>query len=580
LSDSSKKSAKIIAATKKWTRTKADKKAVKKGCWFDVDAGLHAVNFIETYLRHSKGRFAREPFILEPWQRDEIIMPLFGWKNADGFRRFRMAYISTAKKNGKSTLGAAIELYLGIADGEPGAEVYSAATTRKQAKIIWEEAVNMATASPDLAARLSIQSSQNRIRYPEGNAWIDALSAEAGASEGLNIHGLVFDELHVLKDRKFWNSLRYGGTFREEPLTVIVTTAGSDKASICYEIYEKAKKIISGVIEDETFFAFIAECDAETDDWKDPKVWKKANPALGSFIPEKQFEADFKDACESKTKEMEFKRYKLNMWVSGGTRWINEEKWAASAGNESFDEMRESLKGLCCVGGLDLGSVDDLTSLCLLFIDPEFDAEKYELSLKDISKVYEENETSVVIQKFKALWWHWCPRETAKKRHFMERIPYLDWEENGTLELTEGNETDFGYVRARINQLADDYSIQEIAIDRTFQGVHICQQLRDIDGIVMTPFGQGYYSFAGPTYVFEHLYESGLLNHGNSPMMNWQSSNISVRKNEQKLKPDKEESGGKIDGIVSCIMAVGIAMERPPDVGISIYNQDEKSLWI
>ena len=264
-----------------WIKSKADEDAWQRGCRPDPPAAERVRDFFSKFLRHSKGEFAGKPFELLPWQWEDIVKPLFGWKRPDGTRRYRRAYIEVPKKNGKSTLCAGLTLYMLVADNEPGAEVYSAAADRKQASIIFNEVKTMIDASPALTQKLSVLVSQKRVTFSLKHSWYEAMSAEAPTKEGVNIHGLVFDELHAQKTRGvLWDTLTYGGASRRQPLLIAITTAGYDRQSICWEQHEYTRGIIEGLHFDPSYFAYIRAAEP-TDDWTADSTWRKANPSYG-----------------------------------------------------------------------------------------------------------------------------------------------------------------------------------------------------------------------------------------------------------------------------------------------------------
>jgi len=293
---------------KRLSRSEATEQALE--FYYDETRGNHAVRFFETFLRHSKGRFAGKPFTLLDWQRG-MLEELFGWARVeDGTRRYRMAYISTAKKSGKSTILAGIGLYLLVADREPGAEIYSAASDREQASLVFKEAANMVRASPFLSQRLQVVDSRRTIAHLASSSFYRVLPADSFRAEGLNIHGLLFDELHAQRTRDLFDSLRYGGAARSQPLLCSITTAGYDRNSICYEQYQYAKRVLEDWQYDPTFFPLIYEAD-EKDDWTAEETWPKANPSWSVTINPTDFASDCKEAQQSSTKEFSFKRYRL-----------------------------------------------------------------------------------------------------------------------------------------------------------------------------------------------------------------------------------------------------------------------------
>ena len=536
----------------KWIRSEPDERALLNGCTFDVKAGEHVVKFFG-YLRLWKGEWYGKPFVLIPYQRDDIIMPIFGWKRADGTRRYRIVYIEMGKKQGKSALGSGLELYMLVGDGEMGAEVYTAAADRFQAGIVHNEAAKMAQASPDLAPRLNIIDSRKRITYPRTGSFMQALSAEAYTKEGLNIHGLVFDELHAQKNRVLWDTLRYGGAARRQPLILSITTAGWDRTSICWEQHDYAEKVRDGIIEDDSFFGYIRAADIE-DDWTDRKVWAKANPSLGIIVKEDELATMCREAQESPAKENSFRRYRLCQWTEQATRWLAMHVWDANSdGVDATDwkaamawreRMLAELAGQPCWAGLDLANTKDIAALVLMFpVDADF----------------------VVLP------WFWVPKVGAQRRERVDRVPYLTWARQGFITLTEGNSIDYRDIRATINTIGKDYGLQDIGFD-PFNATHLATELIEEDGFAMVQFRQGAYSYNEPMKAFEGLLLDGHIRHGANPVLSWMASNIAVKTDAQaNIYPAKDKSAEKIDGICAAVMGLARAMFGSEQSG-SVYE--------
>jgi len=549
-----------VELTAKWTRGPADVAAVANGCWFDEAAGRHACEFIERFLRHSKGKkWAGKPFILLDWERDELIMPLFGWMRADDTRRFRKAWVEVPKKNGKSALASAIALYLLVADKEPGAEVYCAATTRDQAKIVYREAANMVSRSPALQSCLKVQSSRSNIEYESAKSFLRAISAEAGAHEGIDIHGLVFDELHALKDREFWDVLEYGMRARQQPLLFIITTAGVDRTTIGFELHEYAKRVIEGKPEnqDDAFFALIYAADEDSTDaeyWTRPEQWRKANPSMGHLFSESDMAAMCEEAKRRPAARGNFLRRLLNVWTESRTAWLNQVDWQACGWGVDdpvrwrADQM-ELLKGQQCFGGLDLGSTGDFTALVLWFQS-------------------QDDAPSVLLP------WFWLPAEGHWKQDTQRRALHDAWIRAGFITTTPGNAADYDHIRADIKAIADQFGIRDLAIDTVFQGAQLSTQLGEQDGMNVIAFRQGFLSMAAPTKEFEERVLRHTLAHGNNPVMDWMAANVAVDTDKVgNLKPVKPErkSPFKIDGMVCVVMALGRAMVST-GTGKSVYE--------
>ncbi len=357
----------VIAVAKKgYTPTKF----MAKDSFYDEDTADFAVMFIES-LCHTKGTWAGKPFKLLSWQ-EQIIRDIFGTIEPNGYRQFNTAYIEVPKKNGKSELAAAVALLLCCGDEEQRAEIYGCAADRGQATIVFDVAVDMVRMCPALNKRCKILASQKRIVYLPTNSFYQVLSAEAYSKHGFNIHGVVFDELHTQPNRKLFDVMTKGsGDARMQPLYFLITTAGTDTNSICYETHQKALDILEGRKKDSTFYPVIYGATTE-EDWTDPEVWKKANPSLGETIGIDKVQAACESARQNPGEENAFRQLRLNQWVKQAVRWMPMEKWDACA----FAVFEEALEGRVCYGGLDLSSTTDITAFVLVF-PPEDEDDKF-----------------------------------------------------------------------------------------------------------------------------------------------------------------------------------------------------------
>jgi phage terminase large subunit-like protein len=507
-----------------------DKTALLQAYWFDDKAAVKAVAFFKKFLRHSKGEWANKPFVLLPWQ-ERYIRTLYGWKNKDGSRRFRRSYIEVPKKQGKSTLAAGIALHQLVADYEPGAEVYLAASDRRQAGVIYRECQAMVKGNSTLADNLICTKKQ--IQYPKANGLLEALSADAYRNEGLNASAVIFDELHAQPNRDLWDCLSYAGRARRQPLLMSITTAGFDRESICYEQRRYAEQILNGTIDDVRFLPLIYGA-ADTDDWTNETTWFKCNPSLGETIKLDDFRADFQEAVNSSAKENSFKRYCLNIWTQQDVRWLRIEDW------DKCKADMPQLDGKACYSALDLSATTDLTSLALLF------------PLEDGS--------------YFLLVYHWIPEDNARERERKDKVPYVQWHKakEKWIETTPGNVIDYEYIRKKINELGKVYEIKEIAVDR-WNAQSIATQLEQ-DGFTVVPFGLGFGSMSAPTKEFEVLILNGKLKHNGNPVMKWEIGNTAVEQDAaDNLKPSKKKSTERIDGVVASIMALGRAIVRPKE---------------
>ncbi len=523
-----------------FVESKADELAYDEGCRLDIKAADRVRFFFLTFLRHSKSEWAGKPFELLDWQWHGIIKKLFGWKRADGTRRYRKGGIWVSKKNGKSAIASGLSLYMLVGDGEAGAEVYNAAADRDQAGIVYNESANMVEASPALSSRLSLVRSQKRIVYPAQHAWLKALSADVPTKEGVNWHFLEFDELHAQQSRALWDTLAYGGAARRQPLMLSISTAGYDRDSIGYEQYRYAKDVLAGLILDTSFFAYIAEAE-EGDDWKDPAIWKQANPSLGITIKETELAESCREAQASPAKENAFRRYRLNQWTEQDVRWLSLDRWDAcgiDSPSEWLSHVAEALDGRECYAGLDLASTTDIAALVLLFPDGD---------------------------SYDVLPYFWVPEQASKERERRNRVRLTEWIRSGLIEQTPGDVIDYDRIRTKIGEIGQKVRIREIAIDR-WNSTQLATQLQG-DGFEVIGFGQGFASMTAPTKELEALVLSGRIRHGGNAVLRWMAGNVSVEQDAAgNLKPSKKKSTEKIDGIVALVMALGRAMVTEPEV--------------
>lgn len=498
----------------------------ERGLVFDAVRAQHALDFFG-WLRLSEGEWADQPFVLEPWQQF-IVGSLFGWLRTDGIRRFRTSYVEVARGNGKSPLAAGLGLYGLVADGERGAHVYSAATTRDQAKIVYGDAEKMVGMSPSLQRRVSKRT--NNLSVDDTGSFFRPLSADASKMDGLRVHLALVDEVHEHPSSGVIDKLRTGTKGRRQPMIFEVTTAGWDQHSICYQHHEYSVKVLESVIANDEWFAFIATID-EGDRWDDPAVWIKANPNLGVSIKPEYIAGLVREAQEMPARQNVVRRLNLNQWTEQAERAIDMDVW--DRGAEAIDAA--ALKGRRCFAGLDLARVCDLSALALVFppIEP--------------------NERWKVLARF------WIPEADREVRSRRDRVPYDVWVRQGLITATPGNATDFAFIESEILKLCKEYDVREVAYDRTFADAMV--QRLTAEGITMAEFGQGFLSMAAPTAELLRLLLAGQLQHGGGAVLRWNASNLSLRQDPAgNLKPDKERSVERIDGIVALCMALGRAI--------------------
>lgn len=443
-----------------------------------------------------------------------------------------------------SELAAAVALLLCCGDGEERAEVYGCAADRQQAAIVFDVAADMVRMCPALNKRVKILASQKRLIYLPTNSFYQVLSAEAYSKHGFNIHGVVFDELHTQPNRKLFDVMTKGsGDARMQPLYFLITTAGTDTHSICYETHQKAKDILEGRKFDPTFYPVIYGAD-ESDDWTSPAVWKKANPSLGITVGIDKVEAACESAKQNPAEENAFRQLRLNQWVKQAVRWMPMEKWDRC----SFAVDSDDLRGRVCYGGLDLSSTTDITAFVLVF--PPMDEE----------------------DKYIILPYFWIPKETLDLRVRRDHVPYDVWEKQEFLKTTEGNVVHYGFIEKFIEELGEKFNIREIAFDR-WGAVQMVQNLEGM-GFTVVPFGQGFKDMSPPTKELMKLTLEERIAHGGHPVLRWNMDNIFIRTDPAgNIKADKEKSTEKIDGAIATIMALDRAIRCGNDNAASVYDE-------
>lgn len=494
--------------------------------WYDEAAADRAVGFFRDCLCHTKGEWRGRPLLLAPWQEHEIIRPLFGWKRHDATRRFRTLFAMVPRKAGKSTLAAGIAMYLLYCDDEPAGEIYGAASDRQQAGIILDMCKSMVAASPALRSRSTTYAKS--IVVPATGSSYKVVSSDAYSAHGFSPSGIIFDELHTQPSRELYDALTTGTGARRQPLTVCITTAGYERTSLCYEMFEHANKILKGTIIDDAFLPVLYGADP-ADDWTAPATWHKAHPGIGISVPEKYIADECEKARQLPSYENVFKRLMLNIWTQQSTRWLSIEQW-----DKCISEYPE-LNGRECYGGLDLSTTTDLSALVLAFPSGKM----------------------VHLLPF-----FWCPAEQVRKRSLRDAVPYDAWIRDGYIEATPGPTIDYQFIREQIAGLASMFKIKAITYD-PWNATTLVKELDD-DGIEMVAMRQGFISMSAPTKEFERRLLAGEINHAGHPVLRWMADNVSVKTDSSgNAKCDKETSSDRIDGIVASIMAIA-AIEQAP----------------
>lgn len=517
-----------------------------RGLFFDADEAQLAIDFIEL-LSHSKGEWAGHQIYLEPWQAF-VLWCIFGWKKSNGCRRFNTAFLSVARKNGKSTMGAAIGHKLFVADGEPGAEVYTAATKRDQAKIVHEEAKRMVKSSPCLKAVIYVL--RDVLSIDATNSKYVPLGADADTLDGLNPSGVIIDEIHAHKTRAVWDVMDTGTGARRNPLLLGITTAGAagDHESIYWELKEYSIKVVDGTVTDDSWFAAIYTLDAD-DDWTDESTWIKANPNLGVSVKLDDLQRKAIKAKEAPYSQSNFKRKHLNLETETTTPWIAtdpESAWSKCGGGDYYDAKgltQATIKRFancpCYVGG-DLSSIGDLTALSFAF--PQSDA-------------------SVDVIQF-----CWCPRNNAIGRQRDNRVPYVTWSGMGLINLTEGDSVDYDDIRHVLRNARDawKWDIRRIAFDPS-NARYLQTKIIEEDGFnqpeQVIDHKQTIEHMNNPIRMVEKLILDGKLRHGGHDVLRWCVSNVILYQDTGgRVRFNKKMSREKIDCAQSMVMAVGQAL--------------------
>lgn len=461
-------------------------------------------------------------------------MAIFGWKRQDGTRRYRVVWVEVPRKNGKSTLAAAVMLVLLYADDEPAAKVYSAAGDRAQAALVFTIASAMVQGNEELDEISEVF--RRSIFVPRTASTYQVLSRDVPTKHGLNAHGIAFDEFHTQPDWRLHDVLMTSRGARRQPLAFFITTAGFDRHSPCYKMHELAAKVRDGTVEDDAMLVVIYAAKAE-DDWTDEKTWAKANPGLGKSVKLDYLREECRKAQQLPSYENTFRQLHLNQWTEQATRWLPMRVWR-ECGRLKVPTLEE-LEGRGCYAGLDLSSTTDLTALVLAF-PPEA-----------------EEEPIWLVPFF------WLPEETIGIRSHHDKVPYDDWHRKGLMMVTPGNVVDYDAIeyflvgRDGERGLADRVSIIELAYDPHWQAMQLAVRLQG-HGLTMVQFRQGFLSMSPACKSFERLLLNKRLAHPNHRVLDWNAENVAIARDAAgNIKPDKAKSRERIDGIPAAVMAVG-----------------------
>lgn len=528
---------KILAC--KWVKlacqrqTEDLKKYGKKGLYEWSEPEAHRVCRFVELLTHTKGELAGQRVVLEPWQIF-ILTTVFGWRRrADGGRRFRRVYIEVPRGSGKSTLSSGVALYCLLADHEPGAEVYSFATTRDQAKIVFGDAKVMAEHNPALRERFGLQVLANALYVSSTNSTFQAKSAEGSTLDGLNTHLAVVDELHAHKTRAVYDVVETSLGKRRSSLLWCITTAGFDTSGICYEVRTMCTKVLSRLADDETQFAIIYTID-DGDDWSSMEALEKANPNWGVSVRPEVITSLLQKAKTLPSAINNFKTKHLDVWCSARSAWLDMRAWkrCETTGLELSD-----FEGQPCFIGLDIGSKSDLTVKTYLFPFEEDGKDKYALFCEC-----------------------WLP---SKAIETSTNSQYSGWVRSGYIQETDGAMTDLNVIEESIREDLSRFDVQTVTYD-PWQATQIATSLSD-EGAPMLECRFTVQNVSDPMKTLEALVIDGRIVHDGNPVMAWMMGNVEARIDaKDNIFPRKERHENKIDGAVAAILALrGAATYEP-----------------
>lgn len=519
--------------------------------WFDERAADKAAAFFPNHLRFTTGEWAGKPFVLEAWEEDDIVRPLFGWKRADGTRRYRRCFVWIARKNGKTELAAGIALLILLGDAEQGGEVYSIASEKDQALIVFNKAASMVAKSPTLDAELLCL--KTSIYCPKLTASFRPLSGKPEGKHGFNSSGLIGDEIHEWRSGDLYTFIRDSSAARRQPLEFLISTAGK-KGGYGEEVFDECIKIRDGLIDDPETLVVIYAADPE-DDWTSPETWRKANPNLGVTVKIDRLEADCKLARQLPRLENDFKRYKLNLWTEQAVRWLpidavddegNRFGWDHCAGPIGWKDLEAHLRYKRTFGGLDLSATTDLSALVWWF------------------PIQAGLEVPTCLARF------WKPAQLIKAHEKRDRLPYSKWVDEGALFATNGNVIDYAAIKQQIYRDAETFKIAYagasgveagqggLAID-SWNATQLATELMQ-EGLPVVLFRQGFASLGAPSKELERLTVSNGFHHGGHPVLRRHAQVVAVEDDAAgNIKPAKNKSTERIDGIAGLVESIGLA---------------------
>jgi phage terminase large subunit-like protein len=519
--------------------------------WYDEAAADKAAAFFPNHLSLTKGEFAGRPFVLEDWQEDDIVRPLFGWKCGDGTRRYRRCYVWLPRKNGKSELAAGIGLLVLLGDAEFGGEVYSFASNEEQARIVFDRATSMVQRSPTLSGLLDCF--KTSIYCGQLNAAFKPISGSAEGKHGFSTSGLIGDEIHEWKNGDLYQFLHDAESSRRQPLDFLISTAG-EKGTHGEIVYGECLNILDGTDPDLRTLVVIYAADPE-DDWKDPKTWHKANPALGKGKKLETLAAEAREAIQKPRLENNFRRYQLNQWTEQAVRWLAMDAidengrafgWDHCRGEVPWQQLRDKLRGKRCYTGIDLSSIIDLSAMVHWFpAQPGLDV-------------------PVALPRF------YKPEAYLAQHSKRDKLNYLKWRDDKALIATDGNVIDYDFIKRDLLADWEEFDIGGIGIDK-YNATQFTVDIQNL-GLPIEFFSQGIVSMNPPSKELERLVIDNAFHHGGHPVLRQHAKVVRVKSDEaDNIKPVKNEATGRIDGVIGTVIAIGMSAITPAPV-ISVYK--------
>ena len=498
---------------------------------FDLEKASKPIRFIETFCRHSKGEWAGRPVKLELFQK-AFIAALFGFVDRDtGLRRFREAMFYCGRKNGKTVLMSSLALYMMMADGEGGAEVYSLASKRDQAAILFDEAHNMIKQSKHLARH--VRKRKSDLYFEPTMSLFKPLAKNSNTLDGLNAHCVIIDELHSIQDRNLYDVMKQSQSARQQPLLITITTAGTVREAIFDDLYSYACQVVDGTFEDDSFLPVLYELDSR-DEWTDPSAWPKANPGLGVIKKLDDLQQKVERAKNNPSEQSGLLCKEFNVRETTARAWLTFEQLN---NEETFD--LEDFRGFYAIGGADLSRVYDLTCATLLMVDPK-------------------TETRFVTQMY------WLPEDGFMERVEQDKVPYDVWHSRGLLRLTPGNTIDYRFITRWFLEMIEQYSIVPLWVFYDAWSATFWVQDMEAQGFNMVPVRQGAKTLSIPMQQLGADLTAKKVNYGNHPILKWclACTEVVQDRNQNWLPAKPKNSKMKIDGMASLLNAYVGLMAR------------------